>query len=322
MPVPPPALGVPPTPEVIRSDVAAWLINDALIELVRRFDGPKPVAGTLDLVELQAWSAQHWDFRAGRERNLVDPDTVSGPLEEVVLEASGELGLRWPEKPRFEQYDFLLMLGGLVRACVWRPEYAAHLMAHGVTADSIYAVSGFRELNDAELDLLPAFGLEGVREEHEAMARALRTSFGVELLDDTVPLDESVQPNLRKRVAVGTGAAGRQVALVVAPSRDAARRANTPDSYHYWASEVAKVSPGQRVLMVTSPIYVPFQHADAVRMLGLPYGCVIDTVGIDPDAVDERGEPQIFRGVNHLQELNSTLRSYKALLDALDSTAG
>ena len=317
----PPALGVEPTPEQIAADLRAWRNDSVLVDLVARFDGPRPSADGLDLAELLAWSARSWDFRAGRERNLVDPDVVSGSLEAEVVEAAQLLGLVDPVPPRFRHYDFVLMLGGLVRACVWRPEYTAHLLRSGVTADAVYAVSGFRELNAAEVELLPTFGLEGLRQEHQVMDRALQTHFGAREMQDVVSIDPADEPNLRKRVALGATASGLPVGLVVAPSRDATRRANTPDSYFYWAHDVAHVAAGQRVLMVTSTIYVPFQHTDAVRMLGLPHGCVIDTVGIDTAKIDERGESQEFRGVNYLQELNSTIRSLKLLADTLAEPA-
>lgn len=82
------------------------------------------------------------------------------------------------------------------------------------------------------------------------------------------------------------------------------------------------MSPGQRVLVGhladLRPIPARGRRADARP----PPTGASSTPSASIDAVDERGEPQIIRGVNHLQELNSTLRSYKALLDALDSTAG
>ena len=46
--------------------------------------------------------------------------------------------------------------------------------------------------------------------------------------------------------------------------------------------EVAHLQPGQRLLIVTTAIYVPFQHANALRMFSLPYGALIDTVGVEP----------------------------------------
>jgi hypothetical protein len=313
----PPALGTAPTGEATLDGITSWVTAEPLIELVREFGGPPASHGRLDLDELRAWSAEHWDFRAQRERNSVDPETVTGVLEARVIDAAAELGLVDAAKPRFSSYDHVLMLGGLVRACLWRPQFAAHLLATGTEAGQVTALSGFRALNKDELELLDAFDLEGATEEHEVMAQALARHFGVADLVDVVPMDEALEPNLRRRVATGHTSTGLDASLVVAPSRDTARRANTPDSYAYWAEQVAHLAPGQRILMVTSAIYVPFQHTDAVKTLGIPYGCVIDTVGIDMAYVDDRGEPQVFRGVNYLQEINSMIRSLCALEKAL-----
>lgn len=60
------------------------------------------------------------------------------------------------------------------------------------------------------------------------------------------------------------------------------RWANTADGYAGWASLVATPQPGERVLVVTTDLFVPFQHCDAVRLLGLAHGCEIDTVGFAP----------------------------------------
>lgn len=312
-PLAPPAFALAPDATAITADIRRWVTSPALSELVAAFDGPVG-AGLADLV---AWSAAHWDFRAGKERNLVDPDMIVGGLEDLVLTSATQLGMVEPQPPTFESYDFVLMLGGLIRACLWRPEFAAALIDKGLRPGAVAAISGFRDLNGAELDLLPHFGVVGLVQEHQVMEHALRTSFGVGQMVDETPLDLAEQPNLRKVVKAGASRSGMPVKLVVAPSGDPSRRANTPDGYRFWATEIAHLRPGQRVLMVTSPIYVPFQHTDAVRILGLPYGCVLETVGIDSHMVDERGQPQVFRAVNYLQELNSMLRSLAALSASL-----
>lgn len=316
----PPGFAVPPDRAALRSDIQQWVGAEALLQLISAFGGPTPMPGNADVSELADWSGKHWDFRAGRERNLVDVDTITDELESLVLDAADALGLVDAQPPSLLNYDHVLMLGGLVRACVLRPEYAAHLIAEGATARAVAAITGFRGLNEAELELLPAFGLGPLEHEHQVMDWSLRKAFGVDTLKTVSASDPLVEPNLRCLVESAVTADGVPVNMVVAPSREPTRRANTADGYEYWAQEVAHVQPGDRILMVTSSIYVPFQHTDAVRTLGLPHGCVIETVGIDPALVDDRGEPQIFRGVNYLQELNSMLRSLRALSETLKNS--
>ncbi len=317
MTIPPPAFGCSPSHDQIVEDISRWLAAPALHELLTRFGGPTP-ANVDDLDHVAEWAATHWDFRSGRERNLVHASEVAAGDEELIVACADELGLVTPRKPERDSYDAIAMLGGLIRACVWRPEYAAHLVAQGVRANSVAAISGFRTLNDAETVMLPAFGLNGVTEEHQVMEGALRTAFGIDTMDDRIPLDETLPPNLRHYVRTGQSSSGVPAMMVVAPSTDPSRRANTPDGYTYWSTEVAHLRPGDRVLLVTTQIYLPFQHADAIRILGLTQGCIIETVGVDRDAVDDRGHDQPFTGVNYLQEINSTLRSYRGLIAVVE----
>jgi hypothetical protein len=66
------------------------------------------------------------------------------------------------------------------------------------------------------------------------------------------------------------------------------------------------------VLVVTTDLFVPFQHCDAVRLLGLPYGCAVETVGFDTSTT--------VRTFELLQEVRSAIRSMRALADAVKGT--
>jgi len=106
------------------------------------------------------------------------------------------------------------------------------------------------------------------------------------------------------------------VTVLAAPSsRPAQRRANTADTLHFWAQS-AGVRPGQRVLVVTSALHATFQHCDAVRVL-LPYGCVVETAGLDSEAVtDPRLRSTVETGTL-LQEIRSAIRSLHHLHEHL-----
>jgi hypothetical protein len=108
------------------------------------------------------------------------------------------------------------------------------------------------------------------------------------------------------------------VRVLAAPSTEPdRRRAHTADTQRFWAEHV-RLRPGDPVLMVTAPIYVPFQHCDALRTLALPYGCGIETVGVDPDwsPLVRVPEPTLTPG-RYLQEIRSAIRSIRALHAAL-----
>lgn len=314
-----PGLAIAPEPSVLRDQIAAWVTSPALRRALEAFGGPSLNAGNkADLDVLVAWTSTHWDFRAGRERNLLDPDIIDGDLEALVFASARDLGLVDPQPPVSHRYDHVLILGGLVRACIWRPEYAAHLVSHGISAGSIAAITGFRALSPDERALLSAFDLPEMDNEFNVVEAALRQCFPVDALTTVAESAPDAPDNARYRVATGTTLDGLPISLSVAPSAEpGTRRANTADGYRFWAEQIANVTTGTRVLLVTSQIYVPFQHADAVRMLGISHGCVLETVGIDHTYVDSRSVPQVFRGVNYLQEMNSSVRSFRMLLEAL-----
>jgi nucleoside-diphosphate-sugar epimerase len=75
-----------------------------------------------------------------------------------------------------------------------------------------------------------------------------------------------------------------------------------------FASDVA-LHEGQELLIITSTIYRPYQHLDALRALG-PYGVTIETVGVPSSPQDRPGYPPSA----YLQELRSTIRAGRALL--------
>jgi hypothetical protein len=324
-----PGQGEDPTPEVLLAEIAAWVRSEPLRSLVAHFGGTL-ATGSLaaQLAYLDEFTASAWDFRrrvsdGPRERNQVDADAVSGAAEDLVVAAADALGLVRPRSPRYRDYDHVVMLGGLVRANLWRTAYAAHLLSHGVSAANVVAVSAYRDLarNDTdpsldEFKLLEAFGLPRRDYEWEVMEDGLRRAFG--LPEFTVERESGPAAEGAQRFRVASAAAGeRRVSLIVAPALEAGRRANTADGYRYWADQVQHVKPGERILAVTTCIYVPYQHAIALQHLAFPFGCAVDTVGIDFSAIGDDPNPQRFRGAHYLLEIRSALLAYRKLVTRL-----
>lgn len=315
MPVPAPGQAVPPVGTDLAGQIDEWLRQPALSTLLGLFGAPAPSAG-LDAVA--EWTSTHWNFRAGKERNFLDPELIDPDASSLVLRLAPELGLVTPERPSRPEYDHVLVLGGLVRACVWRTEYAKHLLETGAAARNVTAVTGRRPLLGDEPELLTAFGYPELLDEAAVMREAMTRAFTPSGFTPVSGSSPETAANSQWSVEDGKATTDPSVHFVMAPSSEPdIRRANTPDSYRFWAEEVAKLGANDTVLLVTSQIYLPFQHSDAVRMLGLPYGCTVETVGIDHSVISDRGVAQVFSGVNYLQEINSTLRSLRLLRDAL-----
>lgn len=328
-PVVVPGQGEDPAAEVLLAEIADWVHSEPLQVLARHF-GARPPVGDLaeELAYLEDFTATAWDFRKHdaedpKERNQIDADAVAGADEQMVLAAVDALGLVRPRPPKYHHYDYIVVLGGLVRANIWRPAYAAWLLQHAVTADNVIAISAYRQLarNDAHPDrdeykLLEVFSLPLRSYEWEVMEDGLRRAFNLpEFAVDRESGPEAEGP-ARFRVAWAESAS-RRVSLVVARALEPGRRANTADGYRYWAGEIGHVKPGQRILAVTTCIYVPYQHATALQHLALPFGCSLDTVGIDFSVIDDSASSQRFRGAHYLQETRSALRAYYQLVGIL-----
>ncbi|MCU1422750.1 MAG: hypothetical protein JWN36_2401, partial [Microbacteriaceae bacterium] len=94
--------------------VDAWSASGAVGELVAAFGGSAPATRRLDW--LDTFSAEHWDFRGGRERNLASTADITAEQADLVLRLAPELGLADQETPTCVQYDAVLMTGGMIRA--------------------------------------------------------------------------------------------------------------------------------------------------------------------------------------------------------------
>lgn len=65
------------------------------------------------------------------------------------------------------------------------------------------------------------------------------------------------------------------------------------------------------MLLITSQIYVPYQQLEAIRMLGLPYGHSLETIGFpDEWSANMQGLQQ---PENYLQEMRSALQAIERL---------
>lgn len=304
-------------PQATAEQILAWISSPPMRALVEEYGDTLPSADVGELLEwLDAFSDRHWDFR---KRGNVERDQVTAPTFEparaaLVLAAATALRLVEPVDPPRAAYDHLLVLGGLGRACLQRTEYAARLVRDGVVAvGEVAALGSFRPLTEPETTLP---GLADGRFEMDAMDVGARHAFGL-----TEPArDESSEGAVTHRswrVRTYRPADGPPVQVLAAPSSEPElRRANTPDTYDFWARR-SRLRPSDRILVVTSPIYVPFQHSDAIRMLAARHGCGIDTVGFDPARASVPLAPDATNPDRYLQEIRSGILSMRRLHRAL-----
>lgn len=304
-----PQLPRPQALEELRLDISRWLANESMNRLVAAWDATPP---NLPLSPLLDWyddfSEQHWDFRAGRERNLADKPVLSQTQSEQALATARGLGLTSPRSPSGGRYDYVLVLGGLVRACIVRPRYAAWLAKHGAEFGEVIALGGFRPLAGDEIPLSEEFGVNS-RNEFGAMIAGVRSAFGI-----------TDQPSFENPTH-GSGNADwevasfddRAISVIAAPSSNPEeRRANSVDTYRWWA-ERTRPPLGSSVLVITTAIYVPYQGSGALEILGLEYDLTVETVGVPDDVADLGVHSQVFDSHNYLQEIRSAIRGLRSL---------
>lgn len=282
--------------------------------LVADFGGALPDDPAERLAYLESFSAEHWDFRAGRERFATDAERLDPDRERFVVEAALALGLGGERRPRSDRYTHVLVLGGLLSACLLRARHAAALLADGVRADHVTGLAGFRPCNDRDREFAELTGVTGARFEIDAMEAGLERAFALRGEPDVEAGGEPGRDPHRAWRIAAYRSGDMTVSAVAAPSSEPERRrADTADTCRFWADRVADLGPGDSVLVVTSAIFVPFQHADALAFMGLPYGCEVETVGVDTTALPEARFRKEYTGGAYLQEIRSAIRSMRRL---------
>ncbi|WFE34712.1 hypothetical protein [Micromonospora sp. WMMD975] len=299
-------------PVALRAEIAAWATSPAMRDLVECFEERWPTGDVLrgDVLRgLGEISARHWDFRRGGERATALRRDFTADVTERVRAAVTALGLRHRGVPSQDRYEHVLIHGGLLRSCLIRARHAAALLGGRVTGGTLCGLGSLRPTSTQEQTLAGDLGVDACPTEFDAMDVAVRAAF----------------PGYRPRGDVGASTLtrdydapdGRRLSVLAAPSSDPNRRANTADTCAYWADSRARPQPGERILLITTEHFVPFQQADAIRTLGIPYGCAVETVGVDPAAVPDARLRQSLTTAEYLQETRSAIRSMRTLWDAV-----
>jgi hypothetical protein len=304
----------------LRTDIHRWVTSPPLVALIELFGATMPNSDLSTTFSfLETLSAEHWDFRSGSERNMARTNEYSLRDVSVILAAAEALGMVRSLSPGKGAFDHVLILGGLLRACILRPRAAARLIREGLIIGEVSALSAFRPLLGDEIELADRAGMSAVNTELEAMDVGVRRSFDLSTHPYEAGESHAANPNESWIVRQYETLNGIAVQVVAAPSsQPEVRRANSADTFSFWASELSHIKPYEKVLLVTSTIYAPFQHCDAIRTLGLAHRLDIHTVGADPRLATEDFLQQRFTPSNYLQEVRSAIRSLKALSIAIE----
>jgi hypothetical protein len=303
-------------PGDIRRNLSAideWAGSECLGTIVRAFGGHSGERGGADLLEwLDLFSAEHWDFRGGQERNLASSAELTPEVERLVLDCAPDLGLAGPYPLGRSEYDAILMTGGMVRAGIVKPRFGRELIDAGIAAKSIVFLGAFRPFAGDESEVAEALGVPG-SDEFDAMVHGMELAFGPLGQPELTGFGGEENAGWR---SVRWVADGVTLSVIAAPSSDPEhRRANTADTYRFWAEQ--QRGAAETCLVVTTPLYVPYQGAAAVEILGLEHRLAVETVGVSETARDLGKHSQSFLPQHHLQELRSAIRGMRSLRSRL-----
>ena len=257
-----------------------------------------------------------WDFRRGQERNLAGTTELTTTQAETALAIARDLGMVGDSTPRADICSYLLVLGGLARACVSRPAYAARLVDQGLSVTSgILALAGFRTLNGDEGGIVHALAISA-EDEFDVMSAGMERAFGSSIPAQMLRGERSDVVGASWEVAAFAGRSPSTFVVAAPSTAPGERRATTADTYAFLAEDLVSLTSHDHVVIVTSAIYRPYQHAEAIRLLALPFGCSVETVGAETSTLMPplKLEPT---PAQYLQELRSTIRSYRQLWTAV-----
>ncbi len=289
----------------VQRSAQLWLESSALERLIAALGGPSP--DPRELGALATWSANTLDTRRGAERRDAVPTTWTRDQIQALLSAAGPLGLLGTAEPHRAVYAATILVGGAATGNRLRSALARDLANRGVDLGMLVAVTAERVLSEHEHVTDP----DSIRDRTEwsNLLRYLDVVFG--------PL------RVGTTTAGGTGstswqdqqldtAAGRNLRLLVAPSSNLHRRANTSDGLTFL---LERIPPTQRrhILIITSAIYAPYQFfagapivlsdgAEHVELVGTPTG----TDG-DANLLAQRIAQEIHAAVNAATTLLQSL---------------
>ncbi|WP_326550679.1 hypothetical protein [Micromonospora sp. NBC_01813] len=291
----------------VAEGIAAWLGSAAMTALLDAFGFRLPTAGPLAdrLTDAARFSAR-WDYRKGMERHQAVGETFEPELDALIRQATAALGLADCSTPAAQRYDHVLVLGAGVRTMLARADLAATVLRAGIGVSTVVGLGSTRPLV-GHAETTRELGLRPCPTEGDAVEASLRREFGLG------------EPTSRRD---GDGWWVREhayarppVSVLAAPSTRPGMRANTADTLVGWADLLPGAVRGARLLLVTTDMFVPFQHCDAVRVLGLGYGAMIETIGF-ATATSRWVPPADTFEV--LQEVRSAIHSMQLLYAAVD----
>lgn len=311
----------------ICANIESWVSSPALLELVCAFASRKSdqlliedlrmkSGTTQDRLTLLDRFSERWDTRLGGERFEAASLSITEDQKEIARFATKALVMHDQVIPPGREYNYIIILGCTVPCCLERTKHAAELVnSKIVQSNSIIALTGCRSLADFELRLASSVRIWNVSCECDVFDAIVRRRFLLgrhEFNPYTNRIHNYSTGNVRNYTREG----GVSVSTVSAPSSEPKRRrSNTADTYSFFARRLLGSGHDQRILIVSSRITRLAQHSDALRVLALPYGVSVDTIGCT-EYLQKGWELQDDAPSQCLMELRAAIQAMRRLMAA------
>ena len=206
------------------------------------WDAPGIEADVLDALVAHATA---WDLRIGAERDAMPTSVELFPRDtaDLIMSIAQDWGMTAAQPPQGE-FTVVMPIGGLLRANLSRPQYAADLLARGeITAEMVVALASQRATSRAEQARARALDAPGHSEE-AALAFGMERAFGLD------PGDWS--PTNSAGLVRGPDHDGASVFMGTAPASSShGRRATTGEAFA-WLLTTSLLPDDSSVLQITA----------------------------------------------------------------------
>ncbi len=259
------------------------------------------------LAKAEYFASIHWDFRGGKERNFAIEPELSLTQCQLIESVGRKLGLLGTSPPARSYYDAVVMTGGMVRAGIVKPRFLRELDLAGLNWGKAVFLGASRQFKGDEVELARELQIDGSNE-IDAMSVGIQRAFGLGEPDR----EQSGGSGFGSWMVRSWDAGQREFSVVAAPSSEPElRRANTADTFRYWTRGEGLET--ESVLVLTTPVYVPYQGAIAVEVFGIESGVSVETVAVSDGSNDLGPLTQVFLPQHVLQELRSAIHGLNGL---------
>lgn len=308
--------------EKIFLNLEEWMRSDEMMSLVKLFGGnvqelkKEKYLGRY-IKKLKDFS-KVWDMRNGGsiERMYLENSKFVSENEAEIMKNIRELG--FIGKTKLDDcktpINYILPLGGARYTCLHRPQMSKKIIEkYNVKDVTVVGLTGMRKLGEKDKEAAityPNGAGAAALNEYELMCAGFEQTFDVENYNEEIKHNQNENLKEAKRKYLTDKNDVKGIFVLAAPSKDPEkRRANTVDTYEYFFEEFA-CAKGDKVVLVTSQIYVGVQLLQFIRF-AIEKEIDVECIGVD----DEIGGPGLSKAVNYLQEINGTLNRIDELYE-------